>query len=218
MRSPQGLFKFGTAVTGLGLAGGCAALFGFALIGSFDALDWRAPVSKTADFDQISYFDDDPADGQRGEASVRRLGMSAVLEETAPDEIAISALSGKLAGKPDTAAETGSLPRQASLDPAQDPHLQPDPNAHLQPEKVAVGDRITVVTPDGLSYVYRVTARDAAEQGEDATLDPTKLGQSAPVDANCTALNSLVAGAYRLVIESVQASNSGHRTPGEQKL
>ncbi|MFD0986723.1 hypothetical protein [Methyloligella solikamskensis] len=175
-------------------------------------------MSKTSDFDQISYFDDEPADGQRSEASVRRLGMSAILEETAADEVAISALSGKLGKESDTPAETGSLPRQASLDPARDPHLQPDPNALLRPEKVAVGDRITVVTPDGLSYVYRVTARDAADEGEDATLDRTKLGQPAPIDANCTALNNLVAGAYRLVIESVQANNSGHRTPGEQKL
>ena len=214
MRSPKGLFKFGTAVTGLGLAGGCAALLGFALIGSHDALDWRASSSTSSDFDRISYFDDALAGEQRGEAPVRRLGLSAVLEDAAADEVAISALAGKAEAAP---AETGSVSRHADLDPTQDPHLQPGQSRALQPEKVAVGDRITVVTPDGLSYVYRVMAHDSAKRGDDPAIDTTKLGQSAPVDANCKALNSLVAGAFRLVIESVQADN-GHRTPGEQKL
>ncbi|ODA66901.1 hypothetical protein A7A08_02198 [Methyloligella halotolerans] len=213
MQSTQSFFKFGSALAGLGLAGGCAALFGFALIGTQGALHEGAPVSEPVRFDQLSYFDHAPGQSPAA-SSIRRLGMSAVLEDAAADETAISALSDK-AG--DTVDDDRSQTRHAALDPAQDPHLQPDPNRLLQPETVSVGDRITVVTPDGLSYVYRVTAREAAAGTDDATLDKTKLGQAAPLDADCKALNGVVAGAFRLVIESVK-NDKAHGTPSEQKL
>ncbi len=205
MQSPHGLLKLGKTLAGLGAAGSCAALLGFAMIGPSDALDWSASPSKAPSFDYISYFDDGAPDVKGRDSSVRRLGMSAAFESAAADEVALSALSGKA----ETAQEdSGSPTRQAALDPARDPHLQP--------ENVSVGDRITVVAPDGLSYVYRVTAREPAGESEHlGPLEKAELGQ--PMPADCDALDSLAAGAFRLVIESVK-SEKGRHTPGEQKL
>lgn len=211
MQSPQGLFKHGKkhgkTVAILGLAGGCAALFGFALIGSFGSPDAAPFQFQASQFDRTSYFTDGPADASHGKAPVRHLGMSAVLEDAASDQAAIAALAGKAE---ETSDDTGSPTRHAAIDPAQDPHLQPD--------NVSVGDRITVVTPDGLSYVYRVTAREAVGQTPaKPSLDKAgKIAQPAPVDASCETLNSLAAGAFRLVIESVTDNDS--RAPAEQKL
>lgn len=215
MQSPHGLLKpskkmsLGKTVAGFALAGSCAALFGFAMVGSSESLGWGASPAKAPSFDYISYFDDGTAALKGRDSSVRRLGVSAVFETAATDELALSGLAGKIEPAEAGASEpTRHAAVDVTLDPARDPHLQP--------ENVSVGDRITVVAPDGLSYVYRVTASEALNKGEaKAAIEKTELDQ--PATADCKALGSLAAGAFRLVIESVKVEN-GHHTPGEQKL
>lgn len=208
MRFPLGLPKLAGSVFGLGLAGGLTALFGFSVAGSFGAIDWHPAHLRASNFDPASYFAAGEPAVEHGKMSVRRLGLSAVLLDAPSDNVAISALSGgaeRLTGRSDHAA----------LDPAQDPHLQPS--------TVSLGDRITVVTPDGLSYVYRVTARRGTRaalsksSAENHSANPDELGQAMPLKADCEALNNLVAGAYCLVIESVTI-DPGHRDAVEQKL
>lgn len=97
--------------------------------------------------------------------------------------------------------------------------------ASLSADGLAVGDRVTLVTPDGLSHVYRVTSREvvgahtADAQNGVHTAKHTIGKQLASAKSTCGAHGKSVAtkGALRLVIEAVQIDGSRRPTP-EQKL
>lgn len=149
------------------------------------------------------------ADGRNG---IRKLGFAAVMNDGGSPALPTRAA---LNDEAEAVAIPAVAGRKALL--AADPHLQPD--------DVAVGDRVTLVTADGLSHTYRVTARQVVDPdapiSEAAVPGPAKDGKPAAAkDAKaeaCESLNSLVAGALQLVIEAVKTDPKHHAAP-EQKL
>jgi len=119
--------------------------------------------------------------------SVPRLGLSATL---------VDASGGRRAGL------------KSSADAAQDPHLALG--------DVAVGDRITVTTANGLTHAYQVTGREVLDP-DNSAIDASPVGASDPHLA-CLAPRSTLAGMLRLIIEAVNADVLDGRAGREQKL
>jgi hypothetical protein len=119
--------------------------------------------------------------------SVPRLGLSATL---------VDASGGHRAGL------------KASAVAAQDPHLALG--------DVAVGDRITVTTANGLTHTYRVTGREVFNP-DNSAIDASPVGASDPHLA-CPAPQSTLAGMLRLIIEAVHPDVLDGRAGREQKL
>ncbi|MEG6510140.1 hypothetical protein V6C03_14310 [Methyloligella sp. 2.7D] len=181
---------------------GVSALVGFGNLGSsLGESAWRSALDEPASHDAWPF---ETASGDN--SKLRKLGFSAVLRPAPADERKLASLPG--AALHDSASkEAVSLHKTAALthDPRQDPHLIPD--------DVAIGDRVTLVTADGLSHSYRVTGREVADQTPALA---AKQDRNAAA-LSCSNYDSLVAGAMRLVIEAVKVeADQAPRT--EQKL
>jgi hypothetical protein len=223
MQTLKSLFHNRAGLAGLFLAGGCMALIGsISIFGqpTFQAvwsdagsaassiLGQAAARDALADESAQHAWPFEVASGNLGDnaAPVRHLGFSAVLNSAPADATKLAALSGPDLGvngpgtlRPRTVADTG---KPAAGEP------------HLLVNDIAVGDRVTVVSPDGLSHVYKVTAREVV--GPQTQTGSQQDGNKRTV-SSCQALNSFVAGALRLVIEAVQIDHVQRPAP-EQKL
>lgn len=75
----------------------------------------------------------------------------------------------------------------------------------LQLGDVAIGDRVTVTTSNGLSQVYTVTGRELSNTNE-------------PQPDACLPLDSAVAGSLRLIIEAIHGGRNTPAPSAEQRL
>ncbi len=203
------------------LLGGCAVLGGIGLSGgSFTHAVSNAEGILTEGIGQTAWrqamaqepahpawpWETASAEQTASRQTVRQLGFSAVLSNNASID----------------SIQLAELTRADKRD-----HLAPRPAVMTGPAQVnkaddlAVGDRITVVTPDGLSHLYKVTAREATPANAKGKLGKVtgKALATKNTQADCSTLSSFVAGAMRLVIEAVQTEpvHRPHTTP-EQKL
>jgi hypothetical protein len=196
-----------------GLAGTAALAVGLFVFAGQDSPNsmlsetaWRAALQTEPQHDAWPW---ETASAAPESPVVRQLGFSAVLKNAPVDQVKLASLSHQPEGAPKLEPAVAVSAGKA----------EPE----LQPEDVAVGDKITVVTPDGLSHIYKVTAREVMQQANAAGKINSKLGgKTLPAQpakmTSCSSLDSFVAGAFRLVIEAVQNEPSHTQPAPEQKL
>jgi hypothetical protein len=153
-----------------------------------------APEQKSWPWDRAS-----PWDGisQALSPIVPRLGLSAAALD-----------DGSGAQRSGQQPISGSLRRSEVID-RHDPHLALG--------DVAIGDRITLTTANGLTHAYQVTGREILN-AQDSAIDASPVGASDP-HLPCSHPESALAGILRLIVEAVHADGlESQATSHEQRL